>query len=173
MNWLDTIKTIAPTVASALVGPLAGVAVTALGTLFGISDPTQEKIKSAIEQGQMTGEQISAIRTLELQLQAEERERGFRYAELEFKDRDSARRANVDGGTMGKLFGLSLLLLAVTLGCELIVLFKGYPETVEPIIVGRVLGLMDAIALTVITFWFGTSSGSVRKTDILAAGSSK
>ena len=85
MNWLDTIKTIAPVVASALGGPLAGVAVTAIGELFGIDAPSAAKIQASIENGQMTGEQISGLRQLELKLKSEEAERGFKYAELEYK----------------------------------------------------------------------------------------
>mgnify|MGYP000167330373 CR=1 FL=1 len=167
MNWLDTISKVAPVVASSLGGPLAGVAVTALGELFGINDPTQSKIQAVIENGQMTGEQISAIRTLEMQLKADEAERGFRYSDLEFKDRDSARKANVEGGTAKMLFWMSLVLLMLTLGAELVVLFQGYPTHLPEIIVGRVLGLMDSVALMVLSYWYGTSAGSARKTDLL------
>lgn len=169
MDWLNTIKTIAPTVASALGGPLAGVAVSAIGNLFGIKDANVEKIQSAIENAQLTGDQISAIKQLEIKLKAEEAERGFRYAELEFKDRDSARKANVDGGTQKMLFWLSLLLLTITLGAELVVLFNGYPKALDDIVVGRVLGLMDSVALMVLSYWYGTSNGSARKTDLLGA----
>jgi hypothetical protein len=167
MNWMDTIKKVAPVVASALGGPLAGVAVSALGELFGIEEPTQEKIRVAIETGNLTGEQISAIRQLEMKLKAEEAERGFKYAELEFKDRDSARKANVEGGTTRMLFWMSLVLLIITLGSELIVLFQGYPKTLPEIIVGRILGLMDSVALMVLAYWYGTTNGSARKTDML------
>jgi hypothetical protein len=167
MDWLQTIGKIAPTVASAIGGPLAGVAVTALGELFGINEPTQDKIKAAIENGSMTGEQISAIKQLEMNLKAEEAERGFRYAELEFKDRDSARRSNVEGGTTKMLFWLSIVLLVITLGSELVVLFVGYPKTLPDIIVGRILGLMDSVALMVLAYWYGTTNGSARKTDML------
>lgn len=169
MDWLDTLKKLAPTVASAFLGPLSGVAVTAIGELFNIEAPTTAKIQDAIENGTMTGEQVSGIRQLELKLKSEEAERGFRYAELEFKDRDSARKANVDGGTQKMLFWMSILLLMLTLGTELVVLFQGYPRTLPEIIVGRVLGLMDSVALMVLSYWYGTSSGSVRKTDLLGA----
>lgn len=170
MDWKSILGKVAPTVASALGGPLAGAAVSALGDLLGISEPTQEKIKDFIEQGQMTGQQIADLKALEMKLKAEEAERGFRYAELEFKDRDSARRASVDGGTLGRLFVLSVFLLAMSLGTEIYLLFNGIPNNVNELVVGRVLGLLDAIALTVMAFWYGTSSGSVRKTDLLNPG---
>jgi hypothetical protein len=84
-------------------------------------------------------------------------------------DRASARQASVDGGTAGKLFWLSLALLALCIGSEIAVLFVGYPRTVDPIVVGRVLGLLDSVALVVISFWFGSSSGSARKSELIAA----
>lgn len=169
MDWKSIVTTIAPTVASALGGPLAGAAVVAIGDLMGISEPTQDKIKATIENGQLTGDQVAAIRQLDAKLKAEESERGFKYAELEFKDRDSARRASVDGGTAKLMFAMSVTLLLVTLGCELVVLFVGYPPALPDIVVGRILGLMDSVALMVLAYHYGTSSGSARKTDLLTA----
>lgn len=168
MNWLDTLKTLAPTVATAMLGPLGGMAVSALGGLLGVPEATQAKIADAIQSGQLTPEQITGLKQLELQYQDNEKERGFKYAELAFKDRDSARTANVAGGTQRPLFWLSLLLLTVTLGSEVLVLFYGYPPTVPEIVVGRVLGLMDSVALLVLGYWFGSSSGSNQKTELLA-----
>jgi len=168
MDWLGTIGKIAPTVASAFLGPLGGAAVSAIGELLGISEPTQDKIKAAIENGSLTGEQISAIKQLEMKYKSEEAERGFRYTELEFKDRADARKANVDGGTQKYLFWLSLVLLAVTLSVEGTVLFNGVPDTVPQLTVGRILGLMDSVALMVLSYWYGTSSGSAQKTALLS-----
>ena len=165
MDWL---KQLAPTVATALLGPLGGVAVSALGNILGVSDATQEKITKIIQTGQLTPDQISQLKELELKYQNDEKERGFKYAELAFKDRDSARQANVSGGIQGRLFAMSLVLLIVTLGTEIYVLFNGYPTTIPEIIVGRILGLMDAVATLVLAYYYGTSSGSQMKTEMLA-----
>lgn len=173
MDWKEILKTLAPTVASALGGPLAGAAVTAIGAVFGVPDATQDKIKDIITSGQMTADQVAALRELELKYQNEERERGFRYNELEFKDRDSARQASVQGGTLKMLFWLSLVLLAGTLGSEIWMLFKGYPKEIPEIIVGRVLGLLDSVAMMVLAFWYGSSNGSERKTELLALAPAK
>jgi hypothetical protein len=85
MDWMSTLKSLAPTVASAFLGPLGGVAVAAVGNLLGVSEATQDKIADVIKTGQLTPEQIGEIKKLELQYQENEKERGFRYAELEFK----------------------------------------------------------------------------------------
>lgn len=167
MGWKETLGKLAPTVATALLGPLGGAAVSAIGSILGIDGATQEQIKDAIENGQLTPEHVAELRKLEMQFQNDEKERGFKYAELAFRDRDSARTNNVSGGTQKPLFWLSLLLLTVTLGSEIAVLFWGYPSTVEDIVVGRVLGLMDSVALLVLGYWFGTSAGSAQKTEII------
>lgn len=166
MDWLKTLKTVAPTVAAALAGPLAGEAAAALIGIVGGAG--QEDVRKAIEGGRLTAEQISQLRQLELQFQENERERGFKYAELAFKDRDSARQANVAGGAQRALFWLSVLLLVLCLGTEVTVLVKGLPQGTSELVVGRVLGLLDAIAMTVLAYWYGTSSSSAAKTELLA-----
>jgi len=70
MTWLDTVKKLAPTVASALGGPAAGIAITALGELFGISEPTQDKIKDFVESGKLSADHIFELKRLELGLRS-------------------------------------------------------------------------------------------------------
>ncbi len=160
---------LAPTVASALLGPFAGVAVAGLTKIFGIDGGTVTDVAKAISDGKVTPDQVAEIRKLEMQLVQDEKERGFRYAELEFKDRDSARRANVEGGTQKHMFWLSVLLLIITMGCEIAVLFFGYPDDKLPeMVVGRILGLMDAVCMMVLAYHYGTTSNSLAKTNLLA-----
>lgn len=165
-DWVKTLASLAPTVATALGGPLAGEAVAALSGLLGVT--SKDEVRKAIESGSMTSEQISAMRKLEMQFQDNERERGFRYEELAFKDRSDARKSNVDSGMQNKVFGLSLVLLVVCLGAELLVLIHGVPQNTNDLIAGRVLGLLDSIAIGVFTYWFGSSRGSAEKNALMA-----
>ena len=158
----------APTIASALLGPLGGVAVAGLTKILGIDGGTVADVTKAIADGRVTPEQVAEIRKLELQFQQDEKERGFRYAELEFKDRDSARKYNTEGGIQGPMFWLSVTLLVLTLGTEIYILFNGYPNTLPDIIVGRILGLLDGVALLVLGYHYGTTSGSLVKSNLLA-----
>jgi len=164
----EFLSTAAPTIASALLGPLGGVAVAGLGKALGIDGATTESITKAIQGGQITPEAMAEIQKLELQFKNDEKERGFKYSELEFKDRDSARQANVQGGTQSKLFWLSLLLLAISVGAEVYVLFNGYSMAVDAVVVGRILGFLDAIALQILAYWYGSSMGSHQKTELMA-----
>lgn len=175
MDWKTTLVKLAPTVASALGGPLAGAAVDALGEVFGVSEPTQEKIKGIIEGGQMTGGQLSAIKTLELRLKAEEQERGFRYAELEIRDRESARDRDSKLAHAGikNYRADSMYFLAVVVICVLVYLtwkdggINEYVKGIITLVLGRFLGYLDNIY----NFEFGTTRGSALKSELLAKAS--
>lgn len=164
---IDLLKQIAPTVATALLGPLGGAAVTAIGDILGIDKATQQDLDDAFRGRQLLPEHVAKLRELELQYQADELERGFRYAELAFKDRADARKVALDGGMLNHLFWLSVGLLVLTIGSEITVLFVGYPPELPEIVVGRVLGLLDGITLLVLGFWFSTSLGSSLKTGLI------
>jgi hypothetical protein len=167
-NWEDTLMSIAPTVATALVGPLGGVAVGALGKVFGLDNATTTQIAGIIQNGQMTPDQLSEIKKLEMQYQNDEAERGFKYENLAFQDRDSARKANVAGGIQMELFWMSIFILAITIGTEIFVLFYGYPKELDDIIVGRILGLMDGVTMLVLAYWYGTTNQNRSKDSIIA-----
>lgn len=177
MGWKDTLGKLAPTVASALGGPLAGAAVSALGELFGISEPTQDKIKVAIENGSLTGEQITGLRQLEMKLKAEEAERGFRYAELEFKDRDSARGRDTEIVKAGKrnyrADAMFLLAVAVIVGLVYLIWkdpnINEFMKGVVTLVLGRFLGYLDNIY----SFEFGTTRGSQNKDSTIDKLASK
>jgi hypothetical protein len=164
------LKTLAPTVATALLGPLGGVAVAAIGKIIGVSDASVASVTQAFQEGKISPDQISEIKKLELQYQNDEKEREFKYVDLVFKDRADARKANVEGGTQVLVFWMSVVLLVICLGTEIAVLFLGYPSDIPEIIVGRVLGLLDATALLVLNYTYGSTQSS-RGKDVLLANS--
>lgn len=162
MDWMKTIGAIAPTIATALGGPLAGAAVAAIGKAIGMDNPSQDKIEQAIANGTLTPEQVSAIKLAEMDFQKHESEMGFKYADLSFRDRDSARNLLIQ--THSKTpEALSWLILGLGLGAEIYVMFNGIPDTVSDLVAGRVLGTLDACIVTVVSFWLGSSNGSKMK----------
>jgi hypothetical protein len=166
---MDFLKTLAPTVFTALLGPLGGAAVSAIGSIMGLDTPTQDKIKDAITAGQMTPDQISQIKQLELKYMNDEKERGFRYAELQFKDVGSARDMAIQTKSMTPSI-LTWIVVVLTLTFEGMLLFGSTPDKLDPIVLGRVLGTLDSALIMVLSFWFGSSSSSHNK-DALLAGS--
>lgn len=164
MNWLETLKALAPTVASALGGPLAGAAVSALGSIFGVEQPTQETIARLFKDGQLSADNLAEIRKLELKYQNDERERGFRYSELEFKNTADAR----DMQKQTRSYFPATLSTFVTIGffgILITMLVYEYKPT-EPLLI--MLGALGAAFGAVVNFWLGSSHGSQNKDAMLA-----
>ena len=163
----DFLMSVAPTVASALLGPMGGIAVAGLGKIFGLDGATQKDITKAITDSKITPDQLAEIQKLELQFKNDEAERGFKYSELEFKDRDSARNLAVQTHSITPSL-LTWLVVVLVLTAEGLMLFNVVPPGADPIILGRILGTMDSALIMVLSFWFGSNSNSQRKTELLA-----
>jgi hypothetical protein len=167
MNWIDTLKSLAPTVATALGGPLAGAAVSAIGGILGMSQPTQDSISKMFQDGQITPDHLAEIRKLELQYQDNEKERGFKYAELAYKDVDSARQMQI----ATKSSTPTILSYGVLIGGGAMmwsVLF-GYAHA-DSVLAGTLIGYAVSEMKAVLQYWFGSSQGSKEK-DVLLANS--
>lgn len=165
MDFTSVLKSLAPTVFSAMLGPAGAIAVTALGEIMGVDKPTQESIQKQIAAGQMTPEQITKIKELELQYQNDEKERGFKYAELEFKDTASARemqvavKSTVVPTLAYVIVGSFIAMVAGTL--------LGYAH-VDSVLAGTLVGYLSAKCEQVVGFYFGSSHGSQQKDVLLA-----
>lgn len=166
MNSLAGIfATLAPTVASALLGPLGGVAVAAISKILGIGDGKVESITAAFNEGKITPDHIAEIKKMELQYQNEEKERGFKYAELEFKDIESARSMQI----AVKSPVPAALTFIITLGFFGILGYMMYDDTVKdspPLLI--MLGQLSAGWAAVVAFWFGSTRNSQNKDDVIA-----
>ena len=62
----DWLKTLAPLIGTALGGPLGGAAAAFLADKLGIEYKTVEAVTEVLNSGQMTPDQISAIKLAEL-----------------------------------------------------------------------------------------------------------
>ena len=165
MNIPEWLLKLAPTVATALGGPLAGIAVAALGNALGVPDATQEKISDILQSGNMTGEQIAAVKVAELELKKHESDNGFKFAELEVRDRESARareatvKDTVNQVLAYTIVGAFLAMVGTTL--------LGY-ATVDSVLAGTLVGYLSAKCEQVLAYYFGSSKGSERKSELLS-----
>jgi hypothetical protein len=89
---LDILSKLAPTAATLLTGPLGGMAVDALGKALGLEGATQDKIKEVMSSGNMTPEQVAAIKKAEADLQLKLKELDIKLEEVQAADRNSARQ---------------------------------------------------------------------------------
>lgn len=165
MDWL---KTIAPTIATALGGPLAGVAVEVVGAAMGWKDATKESVVDAISKGQLSGDQVLALKQAEIDLKAKEQELGFKFAELDIRDRDSARQREMS------VKDNTNTVLAYTVVGAFVALVAGTMlgwARVDSALAGTLVGYLSAKAEQVLAYYFGSTKGSFEKSRLLAQAS--
>ena len=159
MDWL---KQIAPTIATALGGPLAGMAVSAISKAIGV-EPDQ--VQDMIASNKLSAEQIAQVKIAEIELQKQAQELGLNFAKLEVEDRKSAREMQA---TTRSLMPPNLA-GAVTIGfCGIMVMmFFNQIDSSNPAIL-MMLGSLGTAWTGIIAYYFGSSAGSQAKTDILS-----
>lgn len=164
MDWL---KSIAPTVATALGGPLAGIAVEILGPKLGLGQSTTTAVKNALAQSSLAQEQLNGLKQAEAELQAREMEYGFKFSELEFKDRESARRREIDAGDSWtpRILAAVVALAWVVIQWQIV---TGFVAQDMRELVARAMGTLDMALGMVLAYYFGSSAGSRRKTEMMA-----
>jgi hypothetical protein len=157
MDWL---KQIAPTIATALGGPLANMAVAAISKAIGV-EPDQ--VQDVISTGKLSAEQISGIKLAELELQKQEKSLGLDFAKLSVEDTKSAR----DMQSTTRSLAPPMLAAAVTIGffSILIMLMLGYAQKSDEMMI--MLGSLGTAWTGIIGFYFGSSASSQNKDKLL------
>jgi hypothetical protein len=159
MEWL---KAIAPTVATALGGPLAGMAVSAVSKALGC-DP--DEVQGIISSNKLTAEQVASIQLAELELKKQAQSMNLDFAKLTVEDRKSARDMQIATKSM-LVPSLAILIVSAFIGVVIATL--GGFAVVDSVLAGTLIGYISAKAEQVVNFYFGSSAGSKEKTDLLA-----
>jgi hypothetical protein len=162
MDWL---KQIAPTIATALGGPLAGMAVSAISKAIGVDEA---KVGDLIANNKLTAEQIAQVKIAEIELQKQAQELGLNFEKLEVEDRKSAREMQATTRSMMP----SILSGTVTVGFFGIMgmMFFNKIDSSNPAIL-MMLGSLGTAWTGIIAYYFGSSAGSQAKTDLLSKAS--
>ncbi len=159
---MECLKQIAPTVATALGGPLAGMAISVVSKAIGVDE---DKVGDLIKDNKLTAEQIAQVKVAEIELQKQAQELGLNFAKLEVDDRKSARemQATTRSVVPPVLAGL------VTIGFFgiLIMMLLGKVDSNNPAIL-MMLGSLGTAWTGIIAYYFGSSAGSQAKTDLLS-----
>jgi len=159
MDWL---RQIAPTIATAMGGPLAGMAVSVISKAIGV-DP--DKVGDMISNNKLTAEQIAQVKIAEIELQKQAQELGLNFEKLEVEDRKSAR--DMQAATRSLM--PPILAGSVTIGFFGIMgmMFNGQVDSSNPAIL-MMLGSLGTAWTGIISYYFGSSAGSQAKTDLLS-----
>ena len=171
---MDALKqllgTLAPWLGTALGGPLGGAAATAIANALGLPKESASS-PMALQQAILgaTPDQMLSLKKQEADFQVQMQSLGFTHIEKleEFaaSDRASARsrEMSVKDHVNRNLAYLYTLGYFAIIG---IVIFKGIPVEAKDLIIA-LLGMMSAALMAINGYYFGSSSGSAAKTELL------
>jgi len=158
MNWLTQI---APTIATCLGGPLAGLAVTALSKLFGVAP---DQVQSMINDNKLSADQIAAVQQEEIKFKEQTQALGLNFEQLAVEDRKSARDMQTVTGSLIPPV-LSVLVTAGFFGILAYLMVRPADTTNTPLMI--MLGSLGTAWTGIIAFYFGSSAGSQKKDQML------
>ena len=158
MGWLEQI---APTIATCLGGPLAGLAVTALSKLFGVAP---DQVQSMINDNKLSADQIAAVQQEEIKFKEQTQALGLNFEQLAVEDRKSARDMQTVTGSLIPPM-LSILVTLGFFGILVYLMVRPADTANTPLMI--MLGSLGTAWTGIIAFYFGSSAGSRAKDQML------
>ena len=162
---LNLVRTVAPSIASAVGGPLAGMATRAISeALLGKPDGTEQELENAVASA--TPEQLLALKKAEQEFAVKMRELDIDLERISNEDRDRARNREVSlrDWTPRVLAGL------ITVGYFGVLFWMlrfGLPNTGSSEALLVMLGALGTAWGGVVAYYFGSSAGSKEKTEAM------
>ena len=157
MDWLTQF---APTIATALGGPLAGMAVSAVSKAIGC---TPEEVQNVISNNKLDATQVAALQQAELELKKQAQEMNLDFAKLANDDRKSAR----DMQAITRSFIPPVLAIGVTGGFFGILFGLMYGQIQHAPQIDIMLGSLGTAWTGIVSFYFGSSASSQNKDQLL------
>ncbi len=162
---LDLVRTVAPSIASAVGGPLAGMATKAISeALLGKPDGSEEELLQAATKA--TPEQLLALKKAENDFALQMRELDIDLERIAGADRDSARNREIKTKDLTP----KILAAGITVGYFGVLFYMlthGLPTTGGSEAMLVMLGTLGTAFGGVMAYYFGSSAGSKEKTEAL------
>jgi len=148
------IGTIAPTIATALGGPVAGMAVKALSNaLLGHEGGSEDDIKAALATA--TPDQIAAIKKCDNDFKVQMKQLDIDLERIAADDRNSARNMAIQTHDLTPRILAFVIVVSWGFFQHFIVTHDIVPGMRELVI--RVLGTLDGALMLVLSYYFGSS----------------
>lgn len=161
---------LAPTIATAIGGPVAGMAVKALAGALGLSqDASSDDVQTALINA--TPEQLAAVKKIDADFKVQMKELDIDLERIAAGDRDSARNMQMQTNDWIPR-AMAILVTFGFFGILTWLLTKGVPPTGSETLI-YMLGALGTAWTGIVQFYFGSSAGSKAKTDALVAGEKK
>lgn len=170
-NWKDVVGTVAPALATALGGPLAGVAVkTIADKVLGKADATEDEVAAAI--GTASPETLLKLKQAEFEFTKSMRELDIEVDRLAYSDRANAREREIKTGDSWTPRVIATVVIVGWFSIQWYLLEHVIPQEMREIIM-RTLGTLDMALGLVLGYYFGSSAGSKEKNEIIQTRASK
>lgn len=157
---------VAPTIATALGGPLAGIAVKTLSNvLLGREDGSAEDVSAALATA--SPEQLAQIKQIDADFKVRMKELDIDLERIAVSDRESARNMHVQTQDWIPRV-LALLITVGFFGVLAYMLLNGMPKSGTEALL-MMLGALGTAWTGVVNFYYGSSAGSKAKTDAMAS----
>lgn len=171
-DWKALVKSIAPSIGTALGGPLGGIAGVALSKALGMpGDSVKDETALAAAVQGASPDQLLALKKADQDFAIQMEKLGFENVEaleaIAAGDRASARDREIKTGDWTpKVLGL-----IITIGFFglLVYLLRREPPAGSRDILNIMLGSLGSAWIGVVTYYFGSSAGSARKTELMSA----
>lgn len=166
LSWL---KALAPGIATAIAGPLGGLAMSFIADKLGVQEKTIDAVNKALTGATMSPDQITQIKLAEIDFQKFLRENEIDLEKIHADDRSSARNMQISV----RSWLPDLLAIVVTIGFFGILMYMltdSYSPT-EPLLI--MLGVLGTAWTSIIAFYYGSSSGSKSKNELIDKLASK
>lgn len=165
IEWKDMLAKVAPALATALGGPLAGIAAQQISNaVLGRSDGKDDEIANALTMGGTDA--LLKLKEADHAFLIEMEKIGLSREQLGYADTASAREREIKTGDTLTLQILSGIIIGAFLIIVYRVLFNGMALQ-DSVIAGALIGYVSAKADTVVGYYFGSSKGSTEKTAAL------
>lgn len=161
----DILAAVAPSLATAVGGPLAGQAVTAIGVALGLGpDAGPADVSKAVSKA--TPEQLFALKEADNSFAMEMQKLGVELESIVNQDRASARDREIALKDWTPRI-IAFLIIFGFLFAVWAVMQGSVPNLRDPTtatMVGAVIGYLSAKADQIVSYYFGSSAGSAQKT---------
>lgn len=154
-KWKDIIGTVAPGLATALGGPLAGMAVSAIGqAVLGKTGASEDDVASAIIAASPSD--LLKLKEAEMQFQKDMAQLDVDLEKIAGEDRASARAMQ----TTNKDWIPGALAILVTVMFFADLAFMATHEVHDNATLNQLTGSLGTVWITIISFYFGSTSTS-------------
>lgn len=172
-EWKNLVRSVAPTIAQALGGPLAGMAVQAVSdAVLGKPDGTDEEIASALSTA--NPETLLSLKKADQDFKVKMKELDIDLERLAYEDVKDARAREI--AIKDKMPAVLAIMLLIMFGGVMVALFCVPIPTENEATIYTMIGTLGTLMIAACAYYHGTTKASSMKNAALfqaAAGNKK